>query len=82
MNLGEKLKQIREGAKERIPKPAVEKMKRATAVLEASGLAEKAVGAGDRIPSFSLPNIAGESRSSDDLLRDNGLVLTFYRGDW
>ncbi|REJ79013.1 MAG: hypothetical protein DWQ47_06100 [Acidobacteria bacterium] len=82
MNLREKLEEISEAGKERIPESAREKMHRATRELADSGLVEKAVGAGDKIPSFSLPNISGEERSSDDLLREGGLVLTFYRGDW
>lgn len=82
MNLAEKLEAIREGAKERIPENVREKMDRATEELRDSGIADRALKEGDRMPSFSLPNIAGEPVRSEDLLRPEGLVITFYRGVW
>ena len=82
MSLSEKLAEIREGSKERIPEKIRDEMDRAVSELRDSGLAERAVGPGDLMPEFELPNIAGESVSSKDLLRPGGLVVTFYRGVW
>lgn len=82
MNLAEKLEAIREGAKERIPENVREKMDRATEELRDSGITDRALKEGDSMPSFSLPNIAGEPVRSEDLLRPEGLVITFYRGVW
>lgn len=82
MSLADKLGEIREGAKERIPEEVRDKMHKATEELRASGRAEDALNAGDGMPEFSLPNIAGESVDSGELLRPEGLVITFYRGVW
>lgn len=82
MALAEKLEDLREGSKERIPEKILGEMERAVSELRDSGLAEQAVGREDVIPSFELPNISGETMRSADLLRPGGLVLTFYRGVW
>jgi hypothetical protein len=38
---------------------------------------------GQRLPSFSLPDQSGATRSFDDLKGPNGLMLVFYRSaDW
>ncbi len=50
--------------------------------LAGSGLAENALEAGDKAPSFFLPNARGETVSSVDLLARGPLVLSFYRGGW
>ncbi len=57
-------------------------MKRATAELIASGLAQRAIKAGDRAPTFALPDADGNAVSSLDLLADGPLVVSFYRGVW
>ncbi|HUF05263.1 MAG TPA: hypothetical protein VMM38_13945 [Aridibacter sp.] len=82
MSLAQKLETIREGAKERIPEEIRDRMERATEELRSSGVADRALKKGDRIPSFSLPNVAGQSVLSEDLLRPEGLVIAFYRGVW
>lgn len=82
MSLAKKLEAIREGAAERIPETVRDRMERATEELRESGLVDQALSKGDRMPSFELPNIAGEIVRSDDLLRREGLVISFYRGVW
>ena len=82
MSLAEKLTEIREGSKERIPAEIREKMHQATEELGASGIMDKALNIGDKMPSFELPNTKGEMISSDDLLKNGNLVVTFYRGVW
>lgn len=37
---------------------------------------------GDKAPSFTLPNATGQAVSSDTLLQEGPMVLTFYRGAW
>ena len=60
----------------------VKKMHRATAELKASGLAEKALGVGDRAPDFSLFDTQGTSIKLSELLKNGPVVLSFYRGVW
>lgn len=82
MSLEEKLSVIREGAKERIPAEALKQMHRATDELRDSGIMDKALNVGDKMPSFELPNTKGEMVGSDELLEKGNLVVTFYRGVW
>jgi peroxiredoxin len=51
-------------------------------MLIASGQAERALKAGDRMPSFVLPDQDGVVVSSAGLLEKGPLVLSFYRGVW
>jgi hypothetical protein len=60
----------------------IETMHRATAELEASGLANKALKIGDRAPRFSLFNQDHVEVNSADLLRQGPLVVSFFRGHW
>lgn len=57
-------------------------IKRATAGLISSGQAERALSVGDRAPAFTLPDTEGVDVSSERLLQDSPLVVTFYRGVW
>jgi peroxiredoxin len=57
-------------------------MERATAELIASGLAGRALKAGDKAPSFTLHDADGVAVSSEVLLSRGPLVLSFYRGVW
>jgi hypothetical protein len=61
---------------------AIETMHRATAELEASGLANKALRVGDRAPQFRLFNQDHVEVDSADLLRQGPVVVSFFRGHW
>lgn len=61
---------------------ALETMHRATAELEASGLAKKALKGGDSAPGFNLFNQDHVQVNSADLLRQGPLVVSFFRGHW
>jgi peroxiredoxin len=50
--------------------------------LVSSGLADRALKAGDRAPAFELPDGDGMLWRSEDLLRSGPLVIVFYRGRW
>ncbi len=65
-----------------MPDDVKHKMARATQELKDSGQAERALGVGDKMPAFTLPNTEGAMISSTDLLKNGDLVVTFYRGVW
>src|SRR5215471_11751673 len=44
--------------------------------------ADRALKAGDTIPSFMLPNAEGHIVFSDELLKRGPLVVNFFRGNW
>jgi len=86
-NLNERLQQFKATVESGAPpynmsREAVETMHRATAELEASGLAKKALKVGDRAPNFRLFNQDHVEVSSDELLRQGPLVVDFFRGHW
>jgi peroxiredoxin len=43
---------------------------------------ENAIGAGDRVADFTLPDPGGRSVSLTNILKAGPVVLTFYRGGW
>lgn len=51
------------------------------AVVEA-GVAERALGVGDRAPAFVLPDASGGMVESAAMLARGPLVVSFYRGGW
>ena len=55
---------------------------RTISALVASGQVERALKAGDRAPSFNLPDQDGAMVASADLLKKGPVVLSFYRGVW
>ena len=82
MSLEEKLAKIRAASADQIPAEQLAIMHRAVDELRASGIADRVVGSGDPLPSFALPNVAGEEVRSADLLARGPLVVTSYRGVW
>ena len=57
-------------------------MERATVELIASGQASRAAKAGDKVPMFTLQDGHGHEVSSQELLGEGSLVVSFYRGVW
>ena len=64
------------------PREVIEIMHRATADLKASGIESRALKVDDRAPSFTLFNQDHVQVSSNDLLRQGPLVISFFRGHW
>jgi hypothetical protein len=82
MSLAEKLTAKREASAEKFPPETWKKMNQATSKLRNSGIMDRALNVGNKMPSFTLPNTKGEMKSSDDLLKKGNLIVTFYRGVW
>ena len=80
--LAERLDTIRQGADKRIPPDKRAIMHRATEDLRNSGILDRIVPVGTRMPAFDLANHDGRRVSSDDLLAGGPLVLSFFRGSW
>jgi peroxiredoxin len=60
----------------------VERLRRATLKLVASGQAGRAMHAGELAPSFRLPDADGATVSSNVLLANGPLVVVFFGGGW
>jgi peroxiredoxin len=65
-----------------VPPAVIETMRRATAELKASGLAERALKVGALAPAFELMDADGATIRSTELLARGSLVVSFYRGVW
>lgn len=65
-----------------MPAEVLETMARTTSELKESGIENRALRAGDRIPDFNLPNQYGEMRRFADYLAESPVVLNIYRGGW
>jgi len=68
MLLAEKLQEIREGAKDRIPEETRSLMQKATSELRDSGIMETTLQASDALPPFELPNSDGSMASPQQLI--------------
>jgi hypothetical protein len=80
--LQERLDGIRTAFEEKVDADTLAIVHGATAQLVESGAADRALGVGDSMPSFALPDADGATVRSEELLRHGPLVLTFFRGHW
>lgn len=82
MSLQEQLAEITAAGAKRMPEEVRATMGRATQELRESGIMDRTIKVGDKLPPFTLKNANGEDVSSDDLLAKGTLVLTVFRGHW
>ncbi len=57
-------------------------MQKSTEQLRSSGILQQVLRAGQKAPSFELPNQDGQLVSSSALLAKGPLALSFFRGVW
>ncbi len=65
-----------------IPAETAKIMAAAIEKIQHSGVVESALREGDGAPEFELANVFGHTISSQDLLINGPLVVSFYRGVW
>lgn len=82
MSLTEQLKALNEKGLAGLPEDVRAIMSQAMDEMIASGVVEQALGVGDRVSDFDLPNAKGESVRFSELLTDGPVVVSFYRGGW
>jgi AhpC/TSA family len=82
MTLQDKLNEYKAQFESSLPPEALPIMHRATEDLRHSGIIERVLKIGDRVPEFALPNAQGQIVSSAKLLEKGPLVVSFYRGVW
>ena len=82
MSLTEKLDELKQQMAREIPKETLVTLVKALESVGQTGIMEKSCKAGDRAPSFMLPNVVGKQVSSKDILVQDHMVLSFYRGAW
>lgn len=57
-------------------------MQRSTEHLRSSGILQRVPKAGQKAPTFQLPNQDGHLVASSSLLANGSLVISFFRGVW
>ena len=82
MSLKQDIDKLKEQSSRNIPEETLNLMLTDTESLKQSGIVEKSLKAGDKAPSFLLPNVNGEIVSLEELLARGPVVLNFYRGGW
>ena len=82
MSLKADLDSFRSEFMAKVPAKIREAMAKADMELAASGIAQRAIKAGDRAPDFRLPDARGGHVRLRDLLAKGPVVVCFYRGGW
>jgi len=82
MGLTEQLNDLKQQLGREIPREILMEIGRFVKGLAQSGIEKTSCGAGDKMPSFGLPNVSGKMVFSGDILAKGPMVLSFYRGVW
>jgi peroxiredoxin len=82
MSLNDQLNALTAKLRAMVPAERLAVVDLAAEELVQSGLASRALKAGDHAPAFELPDGEGMLWRSEDLLRGGPLVIVFYRGRW
>ena len=82
MSLTEQLNDLKQQLGQEIPHEILVEIGQFLQGLAQSGIEKTSCQAGNKVPSFVLPNVAGEMVSSEALLAKGPMVISFYRGVW
>jgi len=82
MSLTEQLKDMAEGSLKRHPGEAQEIMQAGIDKLVNASILDNAFKSGQKIPQITLPNATGQEVNVNEELKNNKVVLAFYRGGW
>ena len=82
MGLTEELYDLKKQLGRDIPQEILIEIGQFVQGLARSGIEKTSCQAGDKVPTFTLPNVKGQLISSKDFLAKGPMVLSFYRGVW
>ena len=82
MGLTEQLNDLKQQLGQEIPSEILEEIGQFLQGLAQSGIEKTSCQAGDKMPSFALPDVKGQLVSSEIILEKGPMVLSFYRGIW
>ncbi len=81
-SLQQNIKNFKIDMSHKAPADVLALMQRCTDELRASGIENKALGVGQQIPSFRLPDQHGRMHELNEYLKKGPLVINIYRGGW
>ncbi len=82
MSLQSEIENLKTQSAAKRPAEVSETMKQAMQDLKQQNLESRALGAGDRVNDFTLPNVKGEDINLQNALAKGPVVLNIYRGGW
>lgn len=82
MGLTEEINDLKQQLGKDIPREILEEIGQFIQGLVGTGIEKTSRQAGDKVPSFNLPNVSGKMVSPGDILAKGPMVLSFYRGVW
>jgi hypothetical protein len=82
MELTEQINDLKQQLGRDIPREVLVEIGQFVQGLVQAGIEKTSCQAGDKIPSFMLPDVSGKIVSSGDILAKGPMVLSFYRGVW
>lgn len=80
--LKEQLQEFSSDFKTKAPQEAQDLMQKSLDDLAKTSLVDTALKTGDTLPTITLKNIQGNDISIQEILKENRLMLFFYRGGW
>jgi hypothetical protein len=80
--ISQELRELDEASSKKVPASLLEAGRKGAEEIRASGILEKALNKGAKMPEFTLSDALNKPVKSKDLLRQGHLIIVFYRGAW
>ncbi|UCA57737.1 AhpC/TSA family protein [Chryseobacterium rhizoplanae] len=80
--LAKQIEHLNQELSSQLPQDILDAFGKSIKDLKTGKFEENSIQIGDQIPEFSLPNALGKIVSSEEILKNEKIVLAFYRGGW
>lgn len=80
--LAKQIEHLNQELSSQLPQDILDAFGKSIEDLKTGKFEENSIQIGGQIPEFSLPNALGKIVSSEEILKNEKIVLTFYRGGW
>lgn len=80
--LAKQIEHLNQELSSQLPQDILDAFGKSIEDLKTGKSEENSIQIGDQIPEFSLPNALGKIVSSEEILKNEKIVLAFYRGGW
>lgn len=80
--LAKQIEHLNQELSSQLPQDILDAFGKSIEDLKTGKFEENSIQIGDQIPEFSLPNALGKIVSSEEILKNEKIVLAFYRGGW